>query len=299
MPAKLNIEEVRKYIAEEGFTLLSKEYKNALTKLDIRCPNDHVFPMKWNDFKTGARCKYCSGKAKYTLKDVKKIVESRGYTLLDSNYKNAHSYLNMLCPEGHTCRIRFYAFNNRGDGCGTCGTIKRATSNRYVYSEVKSLIELTGYTLVSDKYTGASDKLHIRCDKGHLFPMTLKSFNQGQRCSVCRNSKGETLVYTILEELIGRDNFTTQYKVVVGGRRLYFDFYIQGLFIEYDGIQHFEPVDYFGGLEGLKKTQARDRMKNNYVNKRDNTELLRLPYYLSDREVKDKIIQFLSKHKII
>ncbi|AMB18648.1 homing endonuclease [Bacillus phage Eldridge] len=299
MPRRLTYEEVRDAIAKEGYTLVSEEYINATTKLDIRCPHDHTFPMRWNDFKTGFRCKYCSGKAQYTLKQVKEIVESRGYTLLDTDYENSHSYLNMLCPEGHPCKIKFHAFNNRGDGCGICGNDKRAKSNTYTYEEVKELIYTAGYVLLSQDYRGSNNKIDIQCNKNHAFPMTLKMFNQGQRCPICKNSKGEALVYSILEELIGRDSFNTQHKVMVGGRRLYFDFCIDNLFIEYDGIQHFEPIEQFGGLEGFRKTKIRDRMKNNYVEKRDNTDLLRLPYYLTNEEVRDHIIQFLSKHRII
>jgi hypothetical protein len=38
--------------------------------------------------------------------------------------------------------------------------------------------------------------------------------------------------------------------------------------LEFDGLQHFEAVDNWGGKEGLKDTQLRDKIKNNYC--RDN-----------------------------
>jgi len=37
--------------------------------------------------------------------------------------------------------------------------------------------------------------------------------------------------------------------------------------VEYHGKQHFEPVEYFGGIEGLKKTQERDTKKKNLAEK--------------------------------
>ncbi len=42
-----------------------------------------------------------------------------------------------------------------------------------------------------------------------------------------------------------------------------YDIYICGLkiAIEYQGIQHFEPVDYFGGEESFNKQQERDKLK--------------------------------------
>ena len=42
-----------------------------------------------------------------------------------------------------------------------------------------------------------------------------------------------------------------------------YDIFISGLniAIEYQGKQHFEPVDFFGGEEGYKKTVERDKLK--------------------------------------
>jgi hypothetical protein len=46
------------------------------------------------------------------------------------------------------------------------------------------------------------------------------------------------------------------------GRQRY-DIYLpaQKVAIEYNGLQHYEPIDFWGGDEGLKKTQKRDRRK--------------------------------------
>lgn len=61
--------------------------------------------------------------------------------------------------------------------------------------------------------------------------------------------------------------------------------------IEYDGKQHFEPIDFFGGKDGFKKTQERDKIKNTYC-KVHNIPLLRLPYTLSTDEMKIKIYEY-------
>lgn len=61
------------------------------------------------------------------------------------------------------------------------------------------------------------------------------------------------------------------------------------LLIEYDGRQHFQPVDYFGGLDEFTETMKRDAIKNAYC-KENNYNLLRLPYTLTDCELKQKII---------
>jgi hypothetical protein len=49
------------------------------------------------------------------------------------------------------------------------------------------------------------------------------------------------------------------------------------LFIEFDGIQHFESKEFFGGDEYFKKIQESDKIKNNWcVNNR--YKLIRITY---------------------
>ena len=54
-------------------------------------------------------------------------------------------------------------------------------------------------------------------------------------------------------------------------RPLKFDFYIPdlGILIEYDGIQHYEPSDIFGGIKAFKKLQEYDSIKINGLMKMD------------------------------
>lgn len=63
--------------------------------------------------------------------------------------------------------------------------------------------------------------------------------------------------------------------------------------IEYDGMQHFIPIDYYGGTAQYDIRKKRDDIKNEYC-KRNNINLLRLPYTLTDDEIKDKIIHIMN-----
>ena len=60
---------------------------------------------------------------------------------------------------------------------------------------------------------------------------------------------------------------------------LRFDFYLNkyNTLIEFDGQQHFRPVDFFNGEEGFRLTQLRDNIKNEYC-KNNNIPLLRISY---------------------
>lgn len=70
-------------------------------------------------------------------------------------------------------------------------------------------------------------------------------------------------------------------------RVLPFDFYLPDLnvAIEYDGRQHYEPVNIFGGNIGLEKRKKNDSIKNKYCEDNE-IELIRLPYTMSCQEIK-------------
>ena len=60
--------------------------------------------------------------------------------------------------------------------------------------------------------------------------------------------------------------------------QLMFDFYVNNQYIiEYDGKQHFEIIDFFGGEEEFKKQRERDLIKNKYCFDH-NIPLIRIPY---------------------
>lgn len=72
---------------------------------------------------------------------------------------------------------------------------------------------------------------------------------------------------------------------------LKFDFYLPeyNMCIEFDGIQHFKPIERFGGIDGFKKTKQNDKTKNIYCDK-NNIKLLRIKY---NENIFEKIISKL------
>ena len=126
--------------------------------------------------------------------------------------------------------------------------------------------------------------IHNEC--GNEYDVTPASFLNGTRCPICRSSKGETAI----RDFLSRHNieyerqFTFEDCIYVN--KLKFDFAIfkdnnLKLLIEFDGIQHFEPVEIFGGEEGFKETKIRDNIKNEFC-KNEEILLLRIPYWEID-----------------
>ena len=101
-------------------------------------------------------------------------------------------------------------------------------------------------------------------------------------CGCYTKSAGELKIEQILDK--NKINFQEQYIIPELSQFLKFDFAIFNnndnliKLIEYDGKQHFEPVEKFGGEEKLKIQQERDNRKNKYC-KEHNIPLLRIPYW--------------------
>lgn len=87
-------------------------------------------------------------------------------------------------------------------------------------------------------------------------------------CGCIKMSKGE---YKIEQWLKGHNiKFHKQYyfeDLKPNNYPLKFDFAIFNpniILIEYQGKQHYEPIDFYGGIEGLQKQQLRDNLKREY-----------------------------------
>ena len=128
---KYKYEEVKIYIEKEGYELLSNEYKNVNTHLKVKCPNGHIWETcTFRSFKNNnARCKHCAAEErnknrKFNYEFVKKYIESFGYKLLSTEYKNIDEKLLIQCDKGHEYEASFYIFKNMECRCPHCNESK-------------------------------------------------------------------------------------------------------------------------------------------------------------------------------
>lgn len=144
---------------------------------------------------------------------------------------------------------------------------------------------------------GRSPRWLCKCDCGNEKIMFGAGIRTGvaKSCGCLDRSYGEVLIATILKE--GNIRYIEQYKTddCRDTLPLPFDFYLpdHNVFIEYDGMQHFEPIEYFGGTKHFEMQKKHDEIKEAYCKDNGHT-LLRLPYYLDDDEIKEKILNILN-----
>ena len=117
--AKKIIKEIKCYFEKDDYTLASTEYKNNKTKLKYICPKGHAHSIIWSDWAKGVRCPYCSKKAKHKLDDLKDIFKVESAELLSKIYKNVHTKLDYVCPNGHEHSITWASWQ-QGSRCPKC-----------------------------------------------------------------------------------------------------------------------------------------------------------------------------------
>lgn len=133
------------------------------------------------------------------------------------------------------------------------------------------------------------------------------TYGNNKSCG-CLNSYGEQVIRSCLEEnsIKFKSQVSFEGLTGLGGGKLKFDFIIYKgskpyLALEYDGEQHFNPVDFSNGLcdnefvlEQFRKIQMHDNMKNKYCS--DNGIFI---HRFSGQITSDDVLSILNKYKII
>ena len=118
---------IKKKCDELGYTLLTKEYVNNKTKLEIICDKGHLWTPTFDNFiMKDRRCRKCADKQnginqRLSWEEVLNRVEPYGYKMISNkeDYINQDSKLKALCPNGH---IYEFSINNfqQGKRCSQC-----------------------------------------------------------------------------------------------------------------------------------------------------------------------------------
>ena len=185
------------------------------------------------------------------------------------------------------CNHDFYKapiimFNQNGLHCPWCETHPFEYTQEIILEKANELWG-TEYTVLDcSKITNKNGSKRILVSHnscGFKYEVSLWNFLHGQGCPRCRASHGERK----LREYLKKYNFyfQEQYAIRINESYLRFDFYLEEngkkFAIEYNGIQHYKPVSFFNGEEGLQKQQARDELKKQYCLD-NNIELIIIPY---------------------
>lgn len=232
--------------------------------------------------------------------------------------KTHDQYINELCDKNpnlcvigkymgyhtkivHQCNICGYEWSVapaevlRGRGCPRCATHIKLTQEAFV----NRMLEIHPTIQVIGEYKGSDYPVKVKCLKDDWIwePLATNLIHLKRGCPKCNQSHGELQIGMYLKH--HKINFIQQYSFI-GCRNkkpLPFDFYLPecNICIEYDGRQHFEPVDYFGGQVALDETVKHDVIKNNYCLS-NNIKLIRIKY---DENIIEILDSYFNNTKLI
>jgi hypothetical protein len=245
-------------------------------------PLDHILHKRYG-------CPKCSNLARYkTVETVNKRLKEDGISSLKCVYYAGSASSNHSKFECNVCgyswngKVSNIVSNNRR--CPKCSKLARVKTKE----EANFILDSLDCGIVCTTYAGAVAKLSeflcLECNKTWM--STLNNINNGNRCPYCAASKGETAIAKWLDEhnLYYKQEYYADGCNDIG--KLRFDFYIetqQGFFLcEYNGIQHYAPVDFANrGTEWaenqFQSVQRRDGIKKKYCADKE-IDLLIIPH---------------------
>lgn len=263
------------------------------------CPKHRQYGVQEMPFNNMSRvvvgCQHCIGR-----NDDEAIV-------LDEMY-NANPNIELLEPyRGRTKRIKMRCVVHnvisnktpaeviRGKGCVKCGADKLSKQAKLpIEVFIRRLEDFSKDIQLIDGYTAVGEYASFSCSRCKTNFIDYPSYVLRRGCPVCGGSSQEQKVSKILDDL--NIKYIRQYCFpgCKDQRPLPFDFYLQdyNTVIEYDGEQHYMPVN-FGGIDDDKArenfliVQKHDNIKNIYC-QQHKINLIRIPYW--DKQNIEKII---------
>lgn len=220
---------------------------------------------------------------------------SKGEYKVIGTYTYANDNIEMYHTE---CGNNFFIRANnflQGKRCPACkvNRIKKAQRKPQQVVEKQLSERHNGSIILVDNYINTHTKVKFKClNCNTTFEAEPNSVLRLSGCPTCKIPKGEKLISDYLESRCVRFTRQKRFKDCKSKRTLMFDFYLLDLniLIEYDGLQHFKPIEYFGGEEAFEDQKKRDEIKNNF-SKTSGIPLIRIPY----KYTKDKVIKVLDE----
>jgi very-short-patch-repair endonuclease len=266
------------------------EYKNKTTKVKILCkdhtifeqsPSDHVLGRNKN--RHGMGCPKCRNRKTQDqfIIDAKKVHgEEYDYSLV--KYINTTKKVKIICKE-HGIFEQLATHHISGSKCSKCQGVNK-DSNSFILESINVHDFRYDYSLVD--YINNRLKVKIICKEHGIFEQIPKHHLSGSGCPNCKN-KGENIIQKFLKE----NNLKYKRQKTFDGcnhkKKLQFDFYLTkyNTCIEFDGIQHYESIGWFGGDKAFESSKIRDEIKNNFC-LNNNIKLIRIRY---DENILDKL----------
>lgn len=283
-----NLEFFKNLAIEKNGECLSTKYISCDKKLIFKCGEGHIWETKpYYLVNNNSWCPQCNKSHKDNIETFQKIAIKNNGECLSDKYINCRTKLKFKCSFGHIWESRAHDVKYSKAWCPTCSNSIKLTIEKMQEIAIKR----EGKCL-SETYIDSHTKLLWECKYGHQWlakPCQIKNSNNW--CPICNESLGERIVSNFLQSNNIIFEKEKKFDDCKGKRRmLSFDFYLpaQKILIEFDGKQHYMPVNFYGcSDEQAQKTYfeliENDNLKNKYCID-NNILLFRIPYTIKNIE---------------
>lgn len=306
---------------EYNYSFIEK-YEKSSNKLRIihnKCGN--FFLQSANSHLRGKGCPHCFQIKRKTQEEfIKEAKDLYGdeYDYSNTMYINASTKVEIGCNScgevfkdhpGNHIHSKRKTFISR---CPNCKDFSRnLTTEEFIEKAVALHADKYDYSEV--EYIKTKIPVKIKCNScGLKFEQKpnvhlRKRDNNLGGCPQCSfvnpstESRGEKLIAKYLTD--NNIEFVRQYTNKTCKHKssnvLRFDFYIPSfnLLIEYDGLQHFKPIEFWGGVSAHKELKIKDSIKNKWAE--DNKiHLVRFRYDCFSIEILNNVIQEFILKKV-
>ena len=301
-------------VHQDKYTYDASSYVKASSKIDVYCKiHDHKFKMSPVTLIGGQGCYHCGiDKIKTFLTkdwestfDLIKQTHGDRYKYNVKSFKGRKEQMEIICAK-HGAFMQEPSIHIVKHGCPKCGVIsghnlQRGTLEKFIKRAKKMHGDLYDYSKA--KYIDVATDVEIICKEHGSFFMSPNSHThsaQSRGCPKCYTSSGERLITVFLEK--HEVKYETQKKFddlfsfrgKTNRNKLKCDFYLPTIntVIEYNGKQHYMPIDLFGGKKSLEATRKNDRIKQQYcIENHINYEVIRY-----DEDVETRMDAIIKKY---
>lgn len=270
-------------------------YVNADTKVIVTCRVHGDFSTRPADFLRGHHCPKCKGDkisninklskrySKEEFIEKSKLLYNELFDYSDVIYVNSRTKIlihSNLCNEDLLITpSRFLQGDFQKKYLGISSKQSKSLTSEIFIQRAK-LIHGDRYDYSKVNYKNLNTKVEIICPKHGAFWQTpVNHLYNFQGCPRCMQSRGESIIENVLIDK--KISYIRQFPLKINGKEYKIDFIWKHndktIFIEYNGIQHYSPVDIFGGEEAFNKQIERDGIIRSYC-KENGITLLEFPY---------------------
>ncbi len=272
-------------------------YVNPLTNVKITCPMHGEF---WQNLYSHANkqceCPKCAAvNNRLSTEDFitrSKLIHGDVYSYDKVVYVSHSGPVTIKCNE-HGDFIQRASSHLSGNGCRKCHIAKYKLSTEQFIAHAKK-IHGNRYDYSKVRYDGNKKPVEIVCSiHGSFWQRPNSHVSKHAGCIYCLESKGENMVKSILDKY--GVPYIREYRILPYLYR--YDFYLPTLniFIEFNGKQHYMPIDYFGGIEAYHKTKTNDLIKKKLINDNNGSLIIATYTHLNDNAIEKYLINCLKR----